>query len=625
MSEPSNESSADDVEVEDAEQDQRPNRWQGPPSTWTSLTEAERELAASLDALRNGELGVHLYNAFALKRRASELDGKGSGGADAGDRTWRPPNYWTAWPLPPGDVPRNGEIIGPQEKDEEFTYRRGVDAAPSREMEDVLVGLRLRFAKERFEGRKSDGEDGVFHDKGKVRRRVEEQDETNLTGSDDVQSSQDEEATEEPVVKKAPSPPPKKNRLKPVVSADDERSRGLLLPSVRHTLAKLDGLLMALHHARKTCHRYSHSDAGTTDDESILGSAVSEAHSASKRPRGRPRRFKSLPNRSIAGSISVTEPEKTDAEDLLRKKTKGPGRPIKVYERLEGESQQEYLVRVARIQKKPLPVFAPPTASKRVKSPSPTRRRSPMKRATSKELRASRQKKLGLRDWSEVIGMAALVGFPEDVVERAAKRCANLFGEGMSVRRLVEVPFSEDKEGDDVLAQYLPEMIPPFLEDEAELSSSSHPELDSDEEDQVVANASTSGKKLTFCPVHDCPRRRKGFVDVAALKRHLELVHGIQKEEIEEWILPSDEEMEGAVHVDGFLRPLKSFVGSRGRYRRDRRRGQEVDANSGSESESESEGEGEGESKGEDQDESARSEHEEEENRVHGGERTSRE
>ncbi|KAI9051893.1 hypothetical protein LZ554_004149 [Drepanopeziza brunnea f. sp. 'monogermtubi'] len=602
MSEPSNESSADDVDVEDAEQDQRPNRWHGPPSTWTSLTEAERELAASLDALRNGELGVHLYNAFALKRRASELDEKGSGkdgiaGAEVGKRTWRPPNYWTAWPLPPGDVPRNGEIIGPEEKDEEFTYKRRVDAAPSREMEDVLVGLRLRFAKERFEGRESDGEDGVFLDKGKVTRRVGEQDETNLTGSDHVQFSEYEEATEEPVVKEASSPPPKKNRLKPVVSVDDERSRGLLLPSVRHTLAKLDELLMALHHARKTCHRYSHSDVGTTDDESILGSVASEAHSASKKPRGRPRRFKSLPNRSKAGSIAVTEPEKTDAEDLLKKKTKGPGRPIKVYERLEGESQQEYLVRVARIQKKPLPVFAPPTASKRAKSPSPTRRRSPRKRATSTELRASRQKKLGLRDWSEVLGMAALVGFPEDVVERAAKRCANLFGEGMSVRRMVEVPFSEDKGGDDVLAQYRPEVVPPFLEDEAEQSSSSsHPELDSDEEDQVVANTSAGGKKPAFCPVQDCPRRRKGFGDVTALKRHLELVHGIPKEEIEEWILPSDEEMEGAVHVDGFLRPLKSFVGSRGRYRRDRRRGQEVDANSGSGSESEGEGEGESES-----------------------------
>jgi len=52
----------------------RPNRWKGAASTWQSLTEQERGLAASLDQLRNQDLSIHLYNAHALKRRAKEFE-----------------------------------------------------------------------------------------------------------------------------------------------------------------------------------------------------------------------------------------------------------------------------------------------------------------------------------------------------------------------------------------------------------------------------------------------------------------------------------------------------------------------------------------------------------------------
>lgn len=44
---------------------------------------------------------------------------------------------------------------------------------------------------------------------------------------------------------------------------------------------------------------------------------------------------------------------------------------------------------------------------------------------------SSRAKGGGQRDWSEVLGAAALAGFEPAVIERAARRCADLFGEGM--------------------------------------------------------------------------------------------------------------------------------------------------------------------------------------------------
>lgn len=62
-----------DFSDEDEEDEERPNRWTGPSSTWLSLTEQERGLAASLEALRNRDLSTHLYNSFALRRRGREL------------------------------------------------------------------------------------------------------------------------------------------------------------------------------------------------------------------------------------------------------------------------------------------------------------------------------------------------------------------------------------------------------------------------------------------------------------------------------------------------------------------------------------------------------------------------
>jgi hypothetical protein len=48
--------------------EKRPNRWQGPQSTWRTLTEDERQLWRSMEQIRDQDLAVHLYNAFALKR-----------------------------------------------------------------------------------------------------------------------------------------------------------------------------------------------------------------------------------------------------------------------------------------------------------------------------------------------------------------------------------------------------------------------------------------------------------------------------------------------------------------------------------------------------------------------------
>lgn len=52
--------------------DNRPNRWHGPKSSWRSLTEEERTLWQSMKRLGDQDLAVHLYDTFALKKRARD-------------------------------------------------------------------------------------------------------------------------------------------------------------------------------------------------------------------------------------------------------------------------------------------------------------------------------------------------------------------------------------------------------------------------------------------------------------------------------------------------------------------------------------------------------------------------
>ena len=51
------------------DQDGRPNRWHGLGSTWQLLNHEEIDTLTALNKIRDGDLSIHLYNAFALKQR----------------------------------------------------------------------------------------------------------------------------------------------------------------------------------------------------------------------------------------------------------------------------------------------------------------------------------------------------------------------------------------------------------------------------------------------------------------------------------------------------------------------------------------------------------------------------
>lgn len=51
--------------------DERPNRWYGPPSTWLEMNSEEIDTISAINGVRNRDLAIHLYNAYALKQRHS--------------------------------------------------------------------------------------------------------------------------------------------------------------------------------------------------------------------------------------------------------------------------------------------------------------------------------------------------------------------------------------------------------------------------------------------------------------------------------------------------------------------------------------------------------------------------
>jgi len=578
-------------EPSDSEEIERPNRWTGPPSTWQSLTAQERGLAASLIELRNRDLSLHLYNAFALKRRARKYrelkradaalsrsgenpeDREGSEGADDVEDVegngWSPPKVWTAWPLPPDLVPRTDEHVGPEDEDEAFTFKRRERERPSRELEDVLVGSALKIAKEKWEARdwaeSWEGVDDVDNnDEGLesgMKARTEEahdpphEEEPNgpIIGG----------ANEDSIIKEPSQPPPETTIMRAVLSADDQRSRDLLRPSIRHTLTKLDAVLMALHHARKICHHYGSGSEANTDDDDRTPSVAPDSLTPTKRSRGRPRKFENLASRPKSSAVQTSED--VDVE-LWRPKTSNRGRPRKKYERLDGETQEEYLIRVARIQKKPLPVFAPPRVTETPELPPERQRRVP-----------SRGRRLGVRDWSEVLGSAALVGFPPDVIARATQRCADMFGEGMTMLKLLETP-PESTEAD-LLTIYQPEEISDLRDESEETSDSGDGEERFNRRHAIrKPKKYRPGLYACLCPIEGCPRQARGFNHISNLMGHLRKAHDLKEGDIDD-LLDNDEEMHGAVHVDGFLKPMRNPRGVRGVDKGSRKKGRWIKNN----------------------------------------------
>lgn len=334
-----------------------------------------------------------------------------------------------------------------------------------------------------------------------------------------------------------------------------------------------------------------------------------------------------------------------------------------MYPRLEGETDREWAIRVAKIRKQPTPIFPDELDSEDPKSsnseaqprrPRPSKRKAAKSREASPEDSPSKQRRnrktagrLGLRDWKDVLGAAALAGFPQAALDRAARRCADLFDESMELRTLSEAPLGPQggAAAPDRVVRYRRDAAggpehhhhhqhragdPSEPETDAEGGGEVDDDGEDDEDDEtrsqsaarhirassLAASEDARGRSRSrsrsvgagpgsryssrsrsasaaacahFCPVRACPRAVEGFSRRPNLLRHMRLVHRMdpppasdagnntdggspstagtprrRRRQPRPVDVDSEDEMFGAVHVDGFLRPIRIRKGWRG-------------------------------------------------------------
>ncbi|KAL2143844.1 hypothetical protein VTI28DRAFT_9986 [Corynascus sepedonium] len=509
----------------------RPNRWRGHPSTWKDWTESDRRTWAALENVRRGDLSVHLFNAFALRRgfRAGPdvdlpEDGDAPGNSIAG---WDIGKYWTAWPMKAAEVPDDGLLPRTADLNEPFTFRReqGRPFAGCN-LEDEISATILRCAKEKFRerGLQAQQTSGEHVVQSIEKTEAITEGETDASGMGDT--TENDERTDKlrrtpRRTRRAVSP-----TFTPVVSADDERSYRLLRPVTRQIMSKLDDTLMILHNQRMAGLSNMSQPSASDEDETDVEAVPEKPARVSPKPAPAPR------NRR--------------------------GRPRKVHVPLEGETEREMLVRLARQGKRKMPTFSSGSESERETnlrrsrsrslgrarrsmsvSSNASSRRSSVSSGTNKEKLISRW---GLRNWRDVLGAAALAGFSPTVIARTAQRCSTLFKENITIHTMHEQRATSRTDGIET-AQYVPGgiLLTSSDEDEAqhELAqlrtisrqssvkppASLSPEPESDRRGRPRSSSRAPASSL-LCPYPECPRAVEPFPKKSNLQRHIKKVHG---------------------------------------------------------------------------------------------------
>ncbi|KAJ0122243.1 RNA polymerase I specific transcription initiation factor [Diaporthe amygdali] len=598
--------STSDIQSEDSDDlhKNRPNRWKGPPQSWRTITEDESLTYNALVRLRNQDLSLHLYNAWALKQApppaaagegpSHEEDVDAETGRPVHNQPWAPPRNWTAWPVSTQLLPPDDFMKMADDEDEVFTFRRPDDQTPRSRLEEVVSATTLRFAKERLRRRGiSESADQGDHRIVKTESLASENESQPSESGDHGDEDDDErmgidQESEGRQERKQKTPV---RTFKPVVATDDDLSYDLIRPSTQRILEKFDRTLTILHNAQMTSAQhlddseesFSESEDGQDDRERSQKTAQS--------------RRSSRPGSSAERSPSRSEIPTGDEEDGAVKKKSNRGRPRKYVQR-EGESERDFLIRRAKALKGK--VRLPPTDEENGdelttaagESQDSPRKRKGRRETMREDMEHGVHKKLkrsNPRDWKDVMGAAAFAGFPPDVIARATQRCANVFGQAMEMHRIDETAISSGVNGV-VTTLYQPggEMPSSSSTDQEDvgdldlrqtrsmsrhtstaLSKMNSPTSDEESDGEGPSpkksqkRATSRGKGQHYCPYADCDRASAGFDRPFNLKRHMKLVHGQDGLEVAEKEEATRDEMLDGIHRDGFLQPIRVQKGWR--------------------------------------------------------------
>lgn len=624
--------STSEIQSEDSDElfDTRPNRWRGPQQSWRTLTEEDRLTYNAFERLRNEDLSVHLYNAFAL-RQAPRLPPLESHKDDAAKQdvdaetgqpinsSWAPPKAWTAWPLRPHLLPPDDFMKQTNDADDAFTFRRVEREYPSKRLEEVVSAAILRSAKERFRQRNLVGAAAV-----QVTASIKDEP---LSSDNELVSGlgdSDDEEQQDTDSDNSSNAAPQSRLLQPAVATNDDVSYELIQPSTRSILQKLDHVLKILHNTRMASAQNLFDPAASSSSEDEEDFYNEATPSRKSRSRSRATTSRGEVSTDDAHSRNISEMSSKDGgmntTPAARKQSNRGRKPVLVPR--EGESEREFLIRRAKIQKKKLPVFsdgddegvkeeAAETAAEstgasslrrgRRRRQSNRRERRPSATSHAEYWQQKRLERLHLRDWSHVLGAAALAGFSPKVIARATQRCANLFGQGMEMHTISDniiasstttnangmetkryvpgeaVPdgSSESDDEDDSIeicqarsmsrhsSMALSRAVSPrTIETSGGESQQEDEQWQSPRKRQRRSHSLSAAIAQHYCPHRDCERAVKGFDRAYNLKRHIDLAHQGQQQ-VANNKTAQDEEMYGGVYRDGFLEPIRMRKGWR--------------------------------------------------------------
>lgn len=493
------------------DEDDRPNQFEGTAAQWRQLTLGERTLISSLDQVRAGDLSTHLYNAHSLKRRARSAaegadrrahdtpsDGSSKSYDQRKQRNWVPGVKWTAWPMPPQLVPQPFEQYGISTAEPLFDRTNAQSSdKPRNGLSAQLHAILQNEAKQRW-----------------------------VTDGGLVNSI---EPTHDP----ANSSIATKQTM--VVMADPEKADHILHPTVNSVLAKLDKLLLTLHHSRRgQCaagedyglEQRQHSSIGTQDAQQMILRSIPSGSPATSRSRSQAMHATAKRTSSVGGRPKVYDKLPGESYYQMQKRrrfhrsqSRGPeDSSTEDYAwRLEGESHYAMYKRLA----------GDDSPHPHCRSGVEKGRGRPGTRTNGTDLRNH-------RDWSEVLGMAAQLGFDDAVIQRSAQRCSGLFGEEMRFRKLAASSPSE-------------------LHNTASRETVSSPHEDEQVQWKGDEEAALNGGEQQLkCPVKNCSWNRKRFQDIKVRDRHVVRAHG---EEALVQSMPAGI-LVGEVHQDGFLQMI---------------------------------------------------------------------
>lgn len=508
---PDQHSSEDDEQLSDS--GTRPNRFRGNSSSWKFHTRDERRIAASLDEIRAGDLSKHLYNSHAWRARLSnEQESRNIKGWHRksrwidknaeGRKPWYPDNLWTLWPLEPDVLPSTGEAFGvPKDASDGYTYRMDREERSKKELEEELCATTMRLAKEKWiarpeqEQRKGRVQSSVanFRPSRRTSSRsrstsrppdAEDEDETSPKGEGVTKDSDTEIEIDEDLISNISD--------RPVLSANENRLHQILQPSINSLLTRLDDLLTTLHNNRQG-HYINVRDGDDASNASSRSASRSRSRSRSRSIRGR-RHAPSSKKRPLEKETPVVPAIHGGSVDDDLQRSPKKSRLSQYTLSLEGPRERSESVTSSQSDQS---LYGPHT-------------RNP-------------------RDWSEVLGAAALSGWDNTTLERAATRCAALFGEGMSFRMLSD-------QASNAQAPSSKASVQPGRTFSLAASKDAH-------------NNPTKYTQCYRCPEEDCWRHHTPFTlsEGFRFRDHLKRKHKYTAEDVEE--------LELALHIGGSLVP----------------------------------------------------------------------